>query len=148
MIIRIAKQKELPARAALRRRIQLYGFLVVYWILLAHGISLLAADLMTLSLPDAEQVAPFLKEVASTFGPRAENGAVLCPRPEGARDLLEERCYLLCVRQRQRHQVGGQQRDAVGQENPVDDEKAVELDAPSQCCPGGQFLLFRDPNYQ
>jgi len=70
----IAKQKELPARAALRRRIQLYGCLVVYWILLAHGISLLAADLMTLSLPDAEQVAPFLKEVASTFGPRAESG--------------------------------------------------------------------------
>ena len=70
----IARQKELPAGAALRRRVQLYGFLAAYWILLAHGISLLAAELMTLSLPAEGLSVSFIKEVASTYGSNTQNG--------------------------------------------------------------------------
>lgn len=70
----IAKQKELPGGMALRRRIQIYGFLIAYWILLAHGISLLAAELMTIPMPAEGLSASFIKEVASTYGPRTETG--------------------------------------------------------------------------
>jgi hypothetical protein len=76
----IARQKEIPAGAALRRRIWLYGFLLVYWSVLAYGLSVLAAGLMTLSWPEwgdpesFNDMVSFLKEAASTYGPRARNG--------------------------------------------------------------------------
>jgi hypothetical protein len=69
----IARQKEIPTGAA-RRRIQLYAVLLAYWIVLAYGISSLASDLSTLSWPEVGEVAPFIRDVAITYGPQARNG--------------------------------------------------------------------------